>query len=120
MPDLRLTLPLPPSCNHSHYRNRHVKKSTRAWRREALTMAWSAVACQHWTTIPAGELAQVQLTWRWPDNRRRDPGNYAKELMDILTAAGVWTDDQWTVVHDESFTVDRTDPGVDVVVRRAT
>lgn len=118
MPDLHLSLPLPPSVNHSHYGNRHVTTSTRRWRNTAHVLVWDEIACQRWNRVPPDVTSCVTLSWHWPDRRRRDPNNYHKELFDILTKAGVWTDDQWTVIEGEEFDIDKARAGVEVVVRR--
>ena len=47
---------------------------------------------------PALVMANVKLTWTFPDNRRRDPDNLvaaSKPLIDGLTKAGVIADDSW-------------------------
>ena len=44
--------------------------------------------------------ATVKLTYFFPDNRRRDPDNYAgKMILDGLTAAGVITDDSFRCIE---------------------
>ena len=52
---------------------------------------------QNWDH-PALPMANVKLTWTFPDNRRRDPDNLvaaSKPLIDALTKAGVIEDDSW-------------------------
>ena len=44
--------------------------------------------------------ATVKLTYFFPDNRRRDPDNYAgKMILDGLTAAGVIVDDSFGCIE---------------------
>ena len=44
--------------------------------------------------------ATVKITYFFPDNRRRDPDNYAgKMILDGLTAAGVIVDDSFGCIE---------------------
>lgn len=52
---------------------------------------------QNWDQPPL-QMANVKLTWTFPDNRRRDPDNLvaaSKPLIDALRKAGVIHDDSW-------------------------
>jgi Holliday junction resolvase RusA-like endonuclease len=52
---------------------------------------------QDWNQPPL-PMANVKLTWTFPDNRRRDPDNLvaaSKPIIDALTKARVIQDDSW-------------------------
>ena len=88
-----LELPWPPSVNHYWRRvgNRTViSKKGREYK----------AACQRSVLEQLGALPRlscrlsVQVDLYPPDRRRRDIDNSAKALLDGLTTAGVWHDDQ--------------------------
>jgi crossover junction endodeoxyribonuclease RusA len=124
MPDLRLTLPLPPSVNHCYRRftnraGRRMNVMTKAgtdWTELATALARSEMNRTGWT-VPQQEKVVVEYTIRWPDRRRRDPSNLEKVMLDALQC--VTGDDQYVLPRCMDFTVDKARPGVDVVVRRA-
>ena len=86
-PVLRLALELPPSVNHSHknarrrsartgrlYTAQVPTDQTIAWRAAAYREARRAIMKAGWRPIAAGK-AVVELTYFWPDRRRRDTHN---------------------------------------------
>lgn len=88
-----LTLPWPPSTN-SIWRNvagrTLLSRKGRQYRKDVA----SAVAEQHQGQPLAGRLA-VSVTLLPPDRRKRDIDNHGgKALLDALTHAGVWVDDE--------------------------
>lgn len=126
---LRVTLPLPPSVNHSHnlvrlhskagkpYTSRVPSAKTRAWRDEAWWLIKREVVCKHWRTITGAKVV-VELTYYWPDRRRRDTHNRIKEIMDALTVAGVFADDCQALARERDYRIDRDRPRVEVQVGR--
>jgi crossover junction endodeoxyribonuclease RusA len=103
-PVLRLALELPPSVNHSH---------KNALRRNA---ARRAIATARWRPIAEGKVV-VELSYFWPDRRRRDTHNRIKELMDVLQAAGAFANDCQALARERDFQIDRRRPRVEVAVR---
>ena len=89
--DAHLTLPWPPSINHywRHTRNGHyISAEGKAYRDRVRT----AVALAGAQTL-AGRVA-VTIAAYPPDRRKRDLDNVLKALLDALTHAGLWTDDE--------------------------
>jgi len=91
-----LELPFPPSLNH-YWRSVVMGRSARvlisaAGRkyREAVTGHVLAARANRMLT---GRLS-VRVDLSPPDRRKRDLDNYAKGLLDALTHAGVWADDE--------------------------
>lgn len=125
MTDLRLTLPLPPSVNHSHRnftnkagrRLRVPTKRATDWTATARSIAFTEMQRTGWT-CPQGEKVIVEYTIWWPDRRRRDPSNLEKLLLDSLEGIAV-DDDKWCLPRCMDFDYDKGDPRVEVVVRRA-
>lgn len=92
-----LELPFPPSVN-TYWRSpnkgklagRHlISERGRRYRKEAVRSIggqWSGEAI-------AGRLS-VEVHLMVPDRRARDIDNYSKGLLDAITHAGVWVDDE--------------------------
>ena len=129
-PVLRLALELPPSVNHSH--KNALRRSTRtgrlftaqvptertiAWRSAAYHEARRAIAAAGWRQVAEGKVV-VELSYFWPDRRRRDTHNRIKELMDVLQAAGAFANDCQALARERDFEIDRRRPRVEVIVRR--
>jgi crossover junction endodeoxyribonuclease RusA len=128
-PVLRLALELPPSVNHSHKnalrRNARTGRlytaqvptgHTLAWRAAAYHAARRAIATARWRPIAEGKVV-VELSYFWPDRRRRDTHNRIKELMDVLQAAGAFANDCQALARERDFQIDRRRPRVEVAVR---
>lgn len=75
-----------------HWRSRHA--ATKEWRQLAAVLAHNAVVRRE---LPTGLTAvHLQVTFAWPDRRRRDVANLAptaKALVDGLVDAHVLVDD---------------------------
>jgi Holliday junction resolvase RusA-like endonuclease len=70
------------------------------WRKKAqLTATWRGVTEELATEFPAKPFrsrVHITVAIRWPDNKRRDPGNWyptAKACVDGIVAAGLLKDD---------------------------
>lgn len=94
---ITISLPFPPSVN-GYWRaptkgklaGRHlISAKGREYRHQALR----AVQRQWRDDALPGRLS-VSLTLYPPDRRKRDIDNYAKALLDALTHAGMWVDDE--------------------------
>ena len=87
---IELLLPWPPSVNtyYRAFRGRNIlSKRGREYRVDALAAIGPV------DTPLAGRL-EVSLGLYPPDARRRDVDNYSKGVLDALTHAGVWVDDE--------------------------
>ena len=102
---IELSLPYPPSGNHSvrhaaggrHY----LAASARAYRGAVLV----AVAGRGLGSFARRGALQGPLALSWlllpPDARARDSDNVMKAVRDALTKAGVWVDDSNRVIRRE-------------------
>lgn len=82
---------LPTANGREHWRRR--AKLTRFWREYAHIRARSELNLGRWQPV---ERAHITITIDWPDQRRRDPANWAptaKAIVDGLVDAGVLPDD---------------------------
>lgn len=82
------------------------------WHKEATNQI-----CQRYDEVEIGEIKEVQIVFRLPDNRRCDLTNKAESIMDLLVDCGVIEDDSWQVVPQLTLSavgVDRKNPGADI------
>lgn len=89
---IELTLPFPPTVNNitAVVRGRRItSKRGRQYREEAV----AAIRTQYQGEPIAGRLA-VRLVLIPPCRRKRDIDNYSKAILDAITAAGIWEDDE--------------------------
>ncbi len=100
LPFIELTLPFPPSVNHylvksvraakgKAFVHVHVSKKGIIYQGQVLAICLQKRAVKRLT----GRL-RVDITLYPPDKRKRDVDNYPKVLLDSLTKAGVWEDDE--------------------------
>jgi crossover junction endodeoxyribonuclease RusA len=88
---IALTLPYPPSTNHYWRHNKgrtHISEAGQAYR-----LAVVKATAQRGYTALTGRLAVVVDAFP-PDHKRRDLDNAYKALLDSLTHAGLWLDDE--------------------------
>ncbi|WP_106478134.1 RusA family crossover junction endodeoxyribonuclease [Phytohalomonas tamaricis] len=89
---IELTLPFPPAVNNitAVVRGRKItSKRGREYRAAAVEM----IQGQYRGSQIDGRL-QVQITLVAPTRQKRDIDNYSKAVLDAITAAGVWDDDE--------------------------
>jgi len=93
MIEIELILPFPPTINSYYGQNKHTRYLSRKGRiyAEGVSMA---VHEQGLHNHGLSESLCVEVTLFPPDRRTRDLDNYMKALLDSLTRAGLWDDDQ--------------------------
>ena len=133
MTALHLTLPLPPSVNHSTRRHtitytKNGKTCRRTmdvpnakadkWMAQAKDICVDEMKRTGWV-CRVDEKVVVDLTIHWPDRRRRDCHNLTGIIANCLEGVAV-NDDRWMLVRIRDFdVVGRGNECVDVTVRRA-
>ena len=89
---IELTLPWPPSVNHYWARNKNG--GMRVGQKGVLFRnAVAEIVATAGITGDMTSLVTVTIEAHAPDKRRRDLDNVQKALLDSLTHAGVWGDD---------------------------
>lgn len=89
---IQLYMPFPPSVNQITAVV-HGRKITSKRGREYRKQAVLAIKEQCRVEKLSGRLA-VEITLMPPCRRKRDIDNYSKGILDAITAAGVWQDDE--------------------------
>lgn len=113
---ITITLPLPARELSPNWRGHWAAKSKRvkAYREHACAMALRPERA--W--MPAKK-ATSQLTFYWPDKRRRDKDNSLasmKSVFDGIADAGVVADDSGITHLPTTFAVDKANPRVEVTI----
>jgi Holliday junction resolvase RusA-like endonuclease len=103
------------SVNHmrfgkgGHYRRKpHVQAWTQRLYWEIFDQLWECP-----------DSANITITFRFPDKRRRDDHNYYKVICDAV-AAGLGIDDKDIRISTKSVMVDRDNPGFRIEVSDAS
>lgn len=89
---IEFSIPFPPSVNQitAVFRGRKItSKRGREYRQEAV----DAIKAQYRGPTQTGRLA-LHVTLYPPCRRKRDIDNYSKGILDAITAAEVWADDE--------------------------
>lgn len=118
---LKLTIPIVPSVNHC-YRNvsihrRILTKTGERWKNEVQMLAKTEAKKQGWQ-FSKGEKLILELWAYWPDKRRRDMSNMHKLLPDTLEGI-LYEDDCMVLIRDMDFDIDRKNPRVELILRKA-
>lgn len=121
----RLRLPLPPSDNRAHRivvdrtgRPRRVRAdATVEYEALAGFLALQWARATGWDPPTAGVKVVVDVWVWWPDNRRRDPANLSKVLLDGLKGV-LFPDDDTVLIRYQDYDIHRSDPRVEVAIYR--
>lgn len=129
---LLLTSPLPPSVNgYLNYRvARQNGKSGRGLRSfvqaypSAQTVSYKRfftdyvkdqIREQGWIRPDKGKLVYVRLTF-YMDRKRKDPSNFLKVPLDVLTEAGVYVDDDIALALTDRVYIDPSNPRIEIEI----
>lgn len=114
--EINFSVPPVPSLNHV-YRNVRVNlrittKEGKAWMSMVRGLALVAKANHEWQ-IPKEKKIVMELSFFWPDRRRRDTDNCIKLLSDTLQGV-LYDDDRWVLPRVLDWHIDKEDPRVEV------
>ncbi len=113
---IKFCLPPVPSLNNV-YRNvrincRIITSEGKAWQERAQGIASRAAHNQHWI-LSKNEKLVMELTFFWPDARKRDCDNSLKLLGDTLEGI-LYENDKWLLPRVLDFSIDRESPRVQI------
>ena len=115
---LNLTLPLAVSVNHLYKfvnGKRFMTKAGQDYMNEVMKIASIEVMNQGYKIEEEGVWLIAELTFYFPDNRRRDCHNMHKLVMDSLEYI-VFKDDRWVLIHDMYVGLDRKNPRIEICI----
>ena len=130
-PTLRLTLPIPPSVNHSTRRHtvcyqkggKQVRRTMDVpnakavkWMATAKDSALDAMNSTGWVCAQS-EKVVVEVEFYWENRRKRDCHNCTGIIANILEGIAA-DDDYWMLLRVKDWHIDRGNPRVEVTCRR--
>ncbi len=95
MSNIEITIPMPPSANHSHTKSRFPKAETVAWRKYVAEYLKENIK----TKFTGNVYINLELCFRESNKKRGDYRNRYKEIDDILQ--GYAYDNDFQIVLDE-------------------
>lgn len=116
--ELNLILPLAPSINHLYKfarGKRFMTKEGMDYMKEAGMLAQNAVNLQNYQVEEGGVWMICELTFYYPDLRRRDSHNMHKVVLDALEHI-TFVDDRWVLVRDMYVGLDKEYPRIEVKI----
>lgn len=116
---IRIELPVGPTDNRRliPVRGRLISSAEyRKWKKECVALIARQLPKRFKPLDPSyTDQLFYSVECHLPD-KRTDAANYDKVLRDVLTEAGIWTDDKWCLPRYERVTVDKDDPHLVVTI----
>lgn len=114
--ELNVTIPLAVSVNHLYMFRRGKRFMTQKgekYMKDVMQIVTKAVESQNYKMEKEGVWLVCELTFYFPDKRRRDCHNMHKLIMDALECIA-FIDDRWLLVRDMHVALDKDNPRVEV------
>lgn len=123
---LILKLTIPPSVNSYLFPvvryagkrpiARNIKtQDVRTWEQINIPIIKKAIKDQNWIQPEEGKFINVLIHFFFP-RKGADPANYNKVLLDVLTKAGVYIDDQYAKPQTGYVVIDKLNPRIEVEI----
>lgn len=116
---IKLTIPEIPPSNNKFMGRGSQKYQAFEYQKEKKKWEWLVRAAAKKKPANPIEKAVVNITYYFPDKRRRDPDNYSgKFILDGLISAGIIQDDSFTNIDLVlKGRVDKENPRTEIYVR---
>lgn len=114
--EFRVTIPLAISVNHLYIfkkGRRFMTKKGEEYMKQVMAIAYSEVQKQNYKLEDEGVWLVAELTFYFPDKRRRDCHNMHKLVMDALEYIA-FKEDRWLLVRDMHVGLDKENPRIEV------
>lgn len=119
MEDIKLVIPEIPPSNNKFMGRGSKQYQAFTYQKEKQKWAWLVRAAVKKKPIKPIEKAIVNITYYFPDERKRDPDNYSgKFILDGLTKAGIIKDDSFNNIKLVlAGRVDRENPRTEIIIK---
>ena len=117
--ELNVIIPLGVSVNHLYMFKRGKKFMTKKgqdYMQKVMMIVDSAVKSQKYKLEEEGVWMICELTYYYPDLRRRDGHNMHKIILDSLEHVA-FKEDRWVLVRDMFIGLDRHNPRIEVKIK---
>jgi len=117
--NIKLIIPEIPPSNNKFMGRGSKNYQAFTYQEEKQKWAWLVQAAIKKKLVKPIEKAVVNITYYFPDKRRRDPDNYSgKFILDGLTKAGIIKDDSFDNIELVlAGRVDRENPRTEIIVK---
>lgn len=117
--ELKIVLPLGVSVNklYTMFRGRkQISNEGKKYIRTVVPVIMQNIKNQGWEKDVKGVWHVVEITYYFPDRKKRDSHNYIKLLMDVLEGL-VFENDQFCIVREQYVYLDRKNPRLEVTIK---
>lgn len=120
---LLLTTSIPPSVNHIYVNTKRggkrLSKDAERWIRELRGSVLAQIEDQGWKKEGLGVWLKFEMTFYFPDKRRRDNHNSFKILFDALNGI-TYVDDYYVLPSVKDCFLDKLNPRVEITITPKT
>ena len=117
--ELKIVLPLGVSVNklYTMFRGRkQISNEGKKYIRTVVPVIMQNIKNQGWEKDAKGVWHVAEITYYFPDRKKRDSHNYIKLLMDVLEGL-VFENDQFCIVREQYVYLDRKNPRLEVTIK---
>ena len=117
--ELKIVLPLGVSVNklYTMFRGRkQISNEGKKYIRTVVPVIMQNIKNQGWEKDAKGVWHVVEITYYFPDRKKRDASNYLKLMLDVLEGL-VYENDQFVRVHEKYVGLDRENPRMEIKIR---
>lgn len=118
---MKLTIPIKITDNRRHIISRFKRRlidspEYKAWKEQAIWYIKNQLSPSFKKYDPSFEKQLVYCMKVYLKDKRSDAANYDKGVRDVLTQAGVWSDDKWCLPAFLPVEIDKNRPRVEITI----